>query len=387
MTLLNRDEFNLIVPTSKKGKKGQPGGGKPKNEKTWNIDDPDEEDDTDGGEGDGGGETGEKSKDKNQQGQGDKDGSEESQGQGSPDFQGEKDEDDKYKGGKKGQFAKIRNVDMGSIGDVVEPGVLDDIEKKAQQDEVNINGPMKSYKGKQSDTKDAEDMWTERVQQLFDKGIGTDSLDFVSLWKTNMTPKVNWKRELAKFFNDVFAQTTDWKYFKRSALSRGEWLHAIKPEEKKGYKNAVVAVDTSGSIGQAELDMFATELQSLCKKVNIEKLYIIYCDADIQGDVQLVSTSEKFKLEKLEPPKGGGGTSFYPPFKWIYNNKINPAFVLYFTDAMGDAPEPSNPIVSKYKNRVFWVIDNLFNLDQDQQIANHLKFGRKILVSKKDFQK
>ena len=49
----------------------------------------------------------------------------------------------------------------------------------------------------------------------------------------------------------------------------------------EGAGEIAVAIDTSGSIGQKELDEFASEVQGIIKDVRPSKLYVIYCDAQI----------------------------------------------------------------------------------------------------------
>ena len=106
-------------------------------------------------------------------------------------------------------------------------------------------------------------------------------------------------------------------------------------------------------------------------------MIVIWCDSEIPKDgIQYFDTKNKFNLNKLEP-KGGGGTSFKPPFEWINDNLIkkgkNPAFVIYFTDAYGDAPRKTE--VRKYADRVLWVITG----DND---GRHIDFGKKINLTK-----
>jgi predicted metal-dependent peptidase len=83
-------------------------------------------------------------------------------------------------------------------------------------------------------------------------------------------------------------------------------------------------------------------------------------------------------LERLVP-KGGGGTSFFPPFVWIRDNMLKkgktPAFVIYFTDAYGNAPKVSQYGIGSYAQRLMWVIT-------DNDDASNLKYGEKIYLDK-----
>lgn len=101
----------------------------------------------------------------------------------------------------------------------------------------------------------------------------------------------------------------------------------------------VIAVDTSGSISQKEIqnsvEFILSCLDSLADFGSIQSVTVIYCDSAVQS------------VEELEPsqvckPKGGGGTDFKPPFAYIDKEEIQPAGMIYLTDgkcySFPDAP-------------------------------------------------
>ena len=102
----------------------------------------------------------------------------------------------------------------------------------------------------------------------------------------------------------------------------------------------VLAVDTSGSITQEDLDAFAAELTSVVQSVRPETLYIVLCDADIQ---EILTPNPEDPLEI--PFKGGGGTSFEPVFAWA--SQIEPDVLIYLTDLDGCFPRerPRYPVL------------------------------------------
>jgi len=52
-----------------------------------------------------------------------------------------------------------------------------------------------------------------------------------------------------------------------------------------------------------------------------------------------------------------------------------PAFFIYFTDAYGSAPTPSEYGLRSYNQRVMWVIT-------DNDDASSIKFGKKLYIDK-----
>ena len=88
---------------------------------------------------------------------------------------------------------------------------------------------------------------------------------------------------------------------------------------------ALVIVDTSGSIGNKELQLFMGEVKSMLWMFNVS---FISCDANVGEVVEDAKNIE----EILQALVGGGGTSFAPAFKWIENNIHEPINVVLMTD-------------------------------------------------------
>ena len=109
--------------------------------------------------------------------------------------------------------------------------------------------------------------------------------------------------------------------------------------------HVVVAVDTSGSIGEKELQVFMTELQNILDTARPTGVTVIACDADIH-DVTELDAHENL-LDNMPPLSGGGGTSFIPPFEWCKEQGLEPAALIYFTDMCGPFPSeaPNYPAI------------------------------------------
>lgn len=281
----------------------------------------------------------------------------------------------KGKGKGKGKPDPNADVDYGPgggggtpKGDVHKPGDFEGKGKTVMEGNTDLE---------KTDKNNLEDAWKRiRIDASSNaRGTGSASLD---RWIRKATkPKVNWKAELKKFVAQIFDQK-DYAYFNKRFIGRGDYLPGPRDTDKSTYENVVIAIDTSGSIGDDTLAKFGAEMLKLFKTYAIKKCYVIWCDYSIQSVQEFEVADNTFKLDKLKP-RGGGGTSFVPPFKWIQDNILRkgktPAFMVYFTDAYGDAPAVGSYGIRGYANRVLWVV-----IDNDTAV--NLRFGKKIFLDK-----
>jgi predicted metal-dependent peptidase len=99
----------------------------------------------------------------------------------------------------------------------------------------------------------------------------------------------------------------------------------------KRLQKLVVAVDTSGSIGEKELGEFLAEINGMARAG--AEIKLIECDCKIH-------TVTPFRRNELPKFKGGGGTDFDPVMQWLRDNRHERfGGCIYLTD--GCAPTPT----------------------------------------------
>jgi predicted metal-dependent peptidase len=158
-------------------------------------------------------------------------------------------------------------------------------------------------------------------------------------------PRMPWRALLARFLMSV---ARDDYSFQRSSRREGE---ALLPRLASGAINLVIALDTSGSIGDEEMREFASEVDALKGQVRAN-LLLHACDDEL-------SPEGPWRFAPWEPvtlPKalrGGGGTRFTPLFEWIEREQVCPDLLVYFTDAQGEFPgaAPPYPVIWLVKGR------------------------------------
>jgi predicted metal-dependent peptidase len=165
--------------------------------------------------------------------------------------------------------------------------------------------------------------------------------DLERFFNDMLTPKVSWTEYIQGFFaRKVGSGGYDWRRPDRRLIVRDIYAPA-----RSGFGAGVVAVaiDTSGSIGQTELDTFFAEMRGILEDVRPRLIKIIWCDAQVHGVDDIEDTADFHGVK----PKGGGGTAFEPVFNYLAEQQIEPDALVYLTDGMGSFPDrpPSYPVI------------------------------------------
>lgn len=185
---------------------------------------------------------------------------------------------------------------------------------------------------------DGKEDWQGRLVQASQvaegKGKGSVPSLIRRMLKNLTAPQKNWKQLLAEF---VEQEINDYGFTPPDR--RFSWNDIILPdfsEPEDVIKNLVFAIDTSGSIGEKEFQIFISEIVGCIGQFSGKvKGHLIYCDAEIHNE-------GVYDLEDVAKsmPVGGGGTDFRPVFKWIRNNLDDDcAGLIYLTDSYGTFPE------------------------------------------------
>ena len=148
-------------------------------------------------------------------------------------------------------------------------------------------------------------------------------------------PVIDWKSYLRRFngmSTKVYTKKTRRKLNKRFAGNP-----ALKIKQRK---NTLVAIDTSGSVSNRDLEEFFNEIHHIYKTGT--EVDIIECDSIVQR-VYKYDGKQKEKIDV----KGRGGTSFEPVMVYLKNHKDKYQNIIYLTDGGCSAPNtpPSRPIL------------------------------------------
>jgi predicted metal-dependent peptidase len=165
------------------------------------------------------------------------------------------------------------------------------------------------------------------------KACGHEPADLDRPLNESRQSRQDWRTILRDFIAARTPSDYRWSPPNRRYVGSGLYLPSV---ERTGLGPIVIGVDTSGSIGEEELEQFAGEISAISDEAQPEAIHVIYCDAAVQSSQEFQS----FEPIHLEP-RGGGGTDFCPVFDWVEEKQIDAVCLIYLTDLCCHSyPEP-----------------------------------------------
>lgn len=185
--------------------------------------------------------------------------------------------------------------------------------------------------------------WKGRVVQASQvsegKGRGRTPAAIKRMVKDLVEPQKNWKELLAEFVQQEI-NDYGWNPPNTHHLWRDLYLPDFS-EPTDVVRDLVFAIDTSGSIGSAEIKTFISEVVGCMNQFGGKvRGHLIYCDAAIGAVYDLEDAEHSI-------PAGGGGTDFEPVFEWVEENLEDCSGVAYLTDMYSsfDFKVPHYPVL------------------------------------------
>ena len=170
------------------------------------------------------------------------------------------------------------------------------------------------------------------------------------LTEAALAPQVSWRAALAQYLSQASRDDYTWLRPSRRTGETGAG-GAIFPSLRSHSGDIHVAVDTSGSIADADLALFVAELNAIKGTLPV-RITLFACDATLAPDAPWICEPwDEFRMPRKFA--GGGGTAFAPVFDWIEQAGLHPDALIYFTDAEGEIPKvaPSYPVLWLVKGK------------------------------------
>jgi predicted metal-dependent peptidase len=187
------------------------------------------------------------------------------------------------------------------------------------------------------------EIWTRQAMQAA-KMVGNMPGNMAELIEATLDPKQTWREILKDFMDTISKNDYSWALPNSRYVQQGVYLPGLRSEE---LGTIVIGVDTSGSVGQVELQQFAAEISSILDEFEAFEVDVLYCDTDIRHKETFTSSDMPIVLHA----RGGGGTKFKPFFDRVAKDydADPPKAIIYFTDMgawdWGDLKDPDVPVL------------------------------------------
>lgn len=215
--------------------------------------------------------------------------------------------------------------------------------------DVHLEGKGKGGKGKDGkglspkEAKALEKEWKRRVQEAItvSKMKGDIPVGLERLCEKLHKEQIDWKSLLQNFITNQIPYDYSYNYPSKKSVSCGVYMPSILKEKIE----IALMIDLSGSIGQKEYADFISEIIGICKAYQ-ERISMRIFSHDVDCyDNGVIENGNIDKIKKMQL-KGGGGTSFEIPLKYLKDNNINPKCLIWLTDGYGDSVgKPNFPIL------------------------------------------
>lgn len=145
-----------------------------------------------------------------------------------------------------------------------------------------------------------------------------------------LEPTKDWKELLREFVTSTCAgkDFSTWRKPNRRYVG----MDMLMPSGiAEAVGEIVLAIDTSGSIGQRELSSFLGEVKGICDQVKPSKVRVLYWDTAVARE-EVYLQDELDDLVKSTKPAGGGGTMVECVCDYLAEKEIKPECVVVLTD-------------------------------------------------------
>ncbi len=155
--------------------------------------------------------------------------------------------------------------------------------------------------------------------------------------KELLYPKLDWRTILTRYMQEYVKDDYTWARTNR----RYQPDFIIPSQYSPSIGNLTVAIDTSGSVSQEEIQRYLSEIESIRQTFSLESLTILACDFKLRN-VHEVKKNECLLDLKIE---GGMYTRCEPVLK--YCDEHRPTVLIYFSDLCMKIPkeEPDYSVI------------------------------------------
>lgn len=159
--------------------------------------------------------------------------------------------------------------------------------------------------------------------------------------------EINWKALLQRYLQSYIPSDFDYSRPNKKSISSGFYM----PDLTKQKIEIGIMIDTSGSIGNEELNDFLSEIVGMARAYR-EKIKMTLAVHECElGESWVVENGNVKKILDTTKIKGGGGTCFNVPYNQFIEKHRDTKVLIWLTDGYGDKIEKKD-----LKNDIIWVL-------------------------------
>jgi predicted metal-dependent peptidase len=213
--------------------------------------------------------------------------------------------------------------------------------KPDERTSVTVDGKEYSLETlDEHDTSGVSDMGEEEIKEMIeqiDRGIqeagllaGLSGVKLPRAVQELMEPEVKWEDAVQDFFVSHTRGNTDYTF---SKFNRRRIVDDIyRPSTYKDrLSHVVLAIDTSGSISQHEINRVTSLIVMLCEQCIPEELSVLWWDTQVHGK-QDFTEGAFANLRSALKPMGFGGTRVSCVSEYMVANRMDADCLIVFTD-------------------------------------------------------
>ncbi len=257
-----------------------------------------------------------------------------------------------------GPFATFPDMDIYQWYDYIL-----DLVKSALGGSEKIGGPTNFDSKDMAAFSESEELWEENEGALNDIQEQIQKAQVEQGWGSIGGGLKRTVNESADFSFDYRRALNK---LRQDIVSEARLLTRMKPSRRYGFSamgsrynrkaNVLIAVDSSGSIGEESFAHFYTAVKNIFFLGIIEKIDLIFFDVNLKNTVPVKFT----KNVSIKDVKGKGGTDFQCAIDFFYEHSGEYNGMIIFTDG-----EASCPDFCGLKN-ILWIMDSRLSYERNK---------------------
>jgi len=213
------------------------------------------------------------------------------------------------------------------LGDLLDEHINEQEGAGNESDKDGKGGKGKPTLSKEDAQKIRDEVKQAMIQSAAAAGAGKVPAGIQRLIKDLTEPKMNWREVLRMNIQSLIRNDYSFSRPNRKGWHTGAILPGLKNDETI---DVAVAIDMSGSIGDADARVFISEVKAIMDQYEDYRIHLWTFDTSVYNPQVFTQDNGDDLLDY--DLQGGGGTDFDANYEFMKENGIEPKKFIMFTD-------------------------------------------------------